>query len=177
MNYEFSLFHRNFVMAVSYGVTFAVMVVFLFIAFTGYLEVNKPRRAVFNTYQQVIRLLSTVQVSVSVFKWRENTRTCTCGMNGPGSGLTDGSRGTHRSFCTFSPAFFIFNTRQKQRKQWKPNHAHPQSYTNSRWDTFNMPLSISSVRFCTRVPLHFYRVLSTLSSHFNSEKSSDLNSV
>uniref|UniRef100_A0AAX7VM61 Adenylate cyclase type 4 n=1 Tax=Astatotilapia calliptera TaxID=8154 RepID=A0AAX7VM61_ASTCA len=28
----------NFVMAVSYGVTFAVMVVFLFIAFTGYLE-------------------------------------------------------------------------------------------------------------------------------------------
>lgn len=66
MNYEFSLFHRNFVMAVSYGVTFAVMVVFLFIAFTGYLEVNKPRRAVFNTYQQVIRLLSTVQVSVSV---------------------------------------------------------------------------------------------------------------
>uniref|UniRef100_A0AAX7SPW8 adenylate cyclase n=1 Tax=Astatotilapia calliptera TaxID=8154 RepID=A0AAX7SPW8_ASTCA len=44
----------NFVMAVSYGVTFAVMVVFLFIAFTGYLEVNKPRRAVFNTYQQVI---------------------------------------------------------------------------------------------------------------------------
>lgn len=125
MNYEFSLFHRNFVMAVSYGVTFAVMVVFLFIAFTGYLEVNKPRRAVFNTYQQVIHLLSTVQVSVSVFKWRENTRTCTCGMNGPGSGLTDGSRGTHRSFCTFSPAFFIFNTRQKQRKQWKPNHAHP----------------------------------------------------
>uniref|UniRef100_A0A669CSV5 adenylate cyclase n=1 Tax=Oreochromis niloticus TaxID=8128 RepID=A0A669CSV5_ORENI len=52
---------RDFVMAVSYGVTFAVMVVFLFIAFTGYLEVNKPRRAVFNTYQQVIRLLSTVQ--------------------------------------------------------------------------------------------------------------------
>lgn len=111
MNYEFSLFHRNFVMAVSYGVTFAVMVVFLFIAFTGYLEVNKPRRAVFNTYQQVIRLLSTVQVSVSV------VRACTCGVNGPGSGLTDGSRGTHRSFCTFSPAFFIFNTRQKQRKQ------------------------------------------------------------
>lgn len=64
MNFHSS--HRNFVMAVSYGVTFAVMVVFLFIAFTGYLEVNKPRRAVFNTYQQVIRLLSTVQVSVSV---------------------------------------------------------------------------------------------------------------
>lgn len=41
-------------MAVSYGVTFAVMVVFLFIAFTGYLEVNKPRRAVFNTYPPFI---------------------------------------------------------------------------------------------------------------------------
>jgi len=32
---------RNFEMAVSYSVTFPVMVLLLLIAFTGYLEVNK----------------------------------------------------------------------------------------------------------------------------------------